>query len=192
MLFITFPLLVETPYILEIWLGEVPQHTVLFCRLVLIGGLLDGLSNLLATVAKAYGKIRNYQMVVSFVLMMNFPFSYVLLKMGYFPEITMYVYMFVSVILLFVRLHFAKSMIGMSILCYMKEALWPILKVTIASSAILLLLSNHIEASIERFVYSCLVSFIVIGIITYALGLEKSEKGYLLGMIKTRIKKRKG
>lgn len=191
MLFITFPLLIETPYILDIWLGEVPQHTVLFCRLVLIGGLLDGLSNLLATVAKAYGKIKNYQMVVSFVLMMNFPLSYVLLKMGYFPEITMYIYMFISVILLFVRLHFAKCMIGMSIINYMKEALWPILKVTISSTAILLLLSSHIEASFGRFIYSCFVSFIVIGIITYIIGLEKSEKGYLLGMIKVRIKKRK-
>ena len=47
--------------------------------------LLDILSSLFATLAKAYGKIRNYQIVVSLTLFLNFPLSYVALKVGYPP-----------------------------------------------------------------------------------------------------------
>lgn len=189
MYIVTFPLLLETTFVLDVWLGDVPEHTVLFCRLVLVGGLLDGLSNLLATIAKAYGKIRNYQMIVSFILMMNFPVSYLLLKMGYFPEVTMWVYMVVSIVLLFIRLYFAKRMVGLSPVCYLKKTLWPILKVTMVSSIILLSLFCCMPPSFSRFLFSCLMSFFVIGSIMFYLGLEKEEREYIVRMIISRIKR---
>ena len=56
-------------------------------------------SNLLAQVARAYGKIRKYQAWVSFFLLLNFPLSFIVLKLGGSPESTMYVYLGISIVL---------------------------------------------------------------------------------------------
>ena len=65
--------------------------------------LLDILSSLFATLAKAYGKIRNYQIVVSLTLFLNFPLSYVALKVGYPPFMIFVVYSIVSMLLVIIR-----------------------------------------------------------------------------------------
>ena len=187
MLFFTSPLLLETDFILNLWLKDVPEHTVLFCQLVLIGGLLDGLSNLLATIAKAYGKIRNYQILVSVLLMLNFPISYILLKMGYFPEITMIVYLFVSVCLLLVRLYLTQRMIGLSPTEYFRKALVPILYVTLSTSGILLVVQTIEFAPVLRFFISCFSSVIVISFTTLFLGMTKGERNYVFTIIKNKL-----
>ena len=75
LLFIAYPLVLEMDFILSRWLGTVPELAPAFCRLVVANALLDILSSLFATLAKAYGKIRNYQIVVSLTLFLNFPLS---------------------------------------------------------------------------------------------------------------------
>lgn len=189
MLLITFPLLLETRFILELWLKEVPQHTVLFCQLVLIGGLVDGLSNLLATIAKAYGKIRKYQIIVSFVLMLNFPVSFILLKMGYFPEITMYVYMVVSLFLLYIRLYLTKEMVNLSPIDYIKQVIYPILKVSIVCTIILFSINYILHPSLYRFFISCLTSVIVVGIISFYLGMSCVERKNINIVMKKKLER---
>ena len=56
LLFIAYPLVLEMDFILSRWLGTVPELAPAFCRLVVANALLDILSSLFATLAKAYGK----------------------------------------------------------------------------------------------------------------------------------------
>lgn len=187
MLFMTLPLLFEMPIVLDIWLKEVPKHAILFCRLILIGGMIDGLSNLLATIAKAYGKIRNYQMIVSLILMINFPLSYILLKMGYFPEVTLVVYMAVSVCLLIIRLYFAKKMVGISPMSYFREVIWPIMKVTLIASTFLYVIFDKFKFSLEGFFFFCLMSVIIVGLSIYTIGLKYKEREQLKEFLKQKL-----
>lgn len=53
--------------------------------------MCESISNPLITAMLATGSIRNYQIVVGGMQMMNFPISYILLERGYAPEITLYV-----------------------------------------------------------------------------------------------------
>lgn len=75
--------------------------------------MADCLSNLLATVAKAYGRIRNYQLAVSAVLFLNLPLSYVALKAGASPVSVYAVYVAVSLLLLVLRLWLLHKWWGM-------------------------------------------------------------------------------
>ena len=64
LLLLSLPILVNTHYILELWLKIVPEHTVLFVQLVLIFTMSESISQPLITAMLATGKIRNYQIVV--------------------------------------------------------------------------------------------------------------------------------
>ena len=58
------PLILEMPYVLKLWLKNVPEYAVLFTILALIDALIDTISYPLMAAAQATGKIKLYQAVV--------------------------------------------------------------------------------------------------------------------------------
>ena len=46
---IAIPLLVEMPFVLSFWLGNVPKYTIIFSRLVIVTAMVDTLGNPLTT-----------------------------------------------------------------------------------------------------------------------------------------------
>ena len=65
MLFISFPVLFNTEFILRVWLKEVPEHTVWFLRLVLLEVMVDTLSGTMRTAQNATGKNKIYQIIIT-------------------------------------------------------------------------------------------------------------------------------
>ena len=87
LLILTLPIFLNTNYILKLWLGIVPEHTVEFIRLILIFTLSESISQPLITAQHATGRIRNYQIIVGGLQMMNLPIAYLTLKNGTDPEV---------------------------------------------------------------------------------------------------------
>ena len=85
------PIIFNANLLLQIWLKEVPEHTTLFVQLFLIFAMGESLSLPLITAMLATGRIRNYQLVVGGIQLLNLPISYILLKLGAIPEITVVV-----------------------------------------------------------------------------------------------------
>ena len=91
LLVLTLPILFTTHYLLEIWLGIVPEHAANFVRLVLIFTMSESLATPLVTAMLATGKIRNYQIIVGGCQLLNLPLSYFFLSYGYPPEAVFFV-----------------------------------------------------------------------------------------------------
>lgn len=130
---LSVPLIFEVEAFLYLWLGEVPDHSVLFTRLVLILSLAEIISYTLITAQNATGKIRNYQIVVGGILLLNLPISYVLLRMGVFPEITVVVAIVVSQLCLAARLWFLQRMIDFPVKQFIIKVYFNVIVVTILS-----------------------------------------------------------
>ena len=86
LLLLSLPIIIETNTILTLWLKNVPEYTVIFVRLVLVFAMCEVLSGTQITALQATGNIRNYQIVVGSLQLLNFPISYLLLGKGYAPE----------------------------------------------------------------------------------------------------------
>lgn len=183
LLALSLPIILKMDYILHLWLKEVPDYTIGFCQLVLICSLVSTLSNLLAQVARAYGKIRNYQVVVSLFLFLNFPFSYIVLKMGFSPLSTMCVNIGIQVVLLFVRLRLTGKMIQMTYMNFINNVLIQVLMVTVASIILPLVVCSILNDTFVDFIYVSLVSFGSVSIATYYLGMNKKEREYILSVL---------
>lgn len=176
LLFLSLPVLLCTEYVLHLWLGQVPSHLVAFCQLSIIGACIDALSNPLSTVAKAYGKIRNYQLAVSATLISNLPLSYLLLKLGMRPESTFIVYLFISATLIAVRLILLKKMVSMNPSAYFHHVLRPIGLWLIAVLPLPLAINPLLPKNFGGLLCSTLISTICISASTYFMGLKKQEQ----------------
>ena len=176
LLLLTLPLFLRMEYVLELWLGQVPPHLTAFCRLTLLGAMTDILSNLQATVAKAYGRIRNYQLVVAGVLMLNLPLSYAALKLGAPAESVFLVYIAVSVSLFFVRLWLIRRMVGLRVRDYLRGVLLPVLRVSVVVLPLPLVAHSLLAETLPGLVGVVAVSCLSVALAVYATGLTATER----------------
>ena len=83
---IALPVMMETDFILDLWLVEVPPMTASFTRIIIIEALLNAFGGPMITSLMATGNIKWYQIVVSSSLLFIIPVAYLLLKSGYSIE----------------------------------------------------------------------------------------------------------
>lgn len=175
-LLLSLPFFFEIETILYIWLGQIPEHTILFTRLVILLCLVDTLSNTLITAQLATGRIRNYQIVVGGTQMLNFPISYILLRLGFFPEVTLIVAIIISLLCLLERLLFLRTMIELPSFKFAKEVLLNTIIVTIIASPLPAIFFFSIHDVTCRFFIVCISSVISVIVAIYFFGFNKNEK----------------
>ena len=184
LLALSLPILLETEIILKIWLKTVPEYTVIFTRLVLINVLVDSISGTLRTAAQATGKIKLYQSMVGGLLIFNLPVSYLFLKFGYSPEITLYVSISISIIAMFARLKIISPLVGLYISDYIKEVILLILPVSLAALIIPYFLRINLQEGYIRLIVIGISSIFFVGLSIYFVGLKKTEQQFLKGKLK--------
>ena len=184
-LVLSLPLMLNIDFVLTLWLGEYPEYTKIFCILILANCLVDIISNLLASVAKAHGRIRNYQLTVSFTLAMNLPLSYIALKLGLPAYSTFIVYAFVSFALLFARLYLLKRMVDFPVKSFIKEVVLPLIYIT-ALILPLPLAARYVMNGNEfiDFITTSAAAVISVMTIIYLFGLKKEEKNIIHNILK--------
>ena len=109
------PLIVEMPYILKLWLGECPESTLGFARLVLINSIVYQYSSGVMSSILAGGKIGSYQSAMSVLILSNIPMSILLLSLGLPAYSVIGGFIIIEIITLSVRLLFAKKLVGFDV-----------------------------------------------------------------------------
>lgn len=184
LLFFAVPILLETDFILTIWLKQYPEHTLNFVRLVLILSLVDSLSNTLITLQNATGRIRNYQLVVGGILLLNFPLSYACLKLGMAPESTYLVAIAVGIMCMLVRLMFVRKTAQLSMGSFVKNVVLNVAMVTAASIILPYIIHSLLPYGWGRFVIVGFVSVLASAFSILLIGCNKNERSFILSKMK--------
>lgn len=183
-LVLALPILLETDFILSLWLGHYPEHTVNFVRIVLVLAIVDMFSNTIATVQSATGRIRRYQIVIGGMLLLNFPLSYIFLKLGFQPECTMFVALFVSICCLFLRLKLLGRNIDLSVSWFLRKVVCNVLVVALFSFPIPYVLYLTIPYGWLRFCIVCILCLVFTLSSVLILGCSKSERLFIFNKLK--------
>ena len=189
-LLLILPVIFETESILKLWLGTYPEYTVNFVRLTLVVSAIDILSNTLINLQTATGKIRNYQLVVGGMLMMNFPLSYLCLKLGFSPVTVYIVAIVVAVCCLFLRLLFLRRMVEkFSMSSFLRNVSVNVLKVVLAASIIPLLVTLLMDDSWIRLLLLVPFSMVCTVCSIVWIGCSVSERSFIFGKLVFACKK---
>ena len=189
LLLLSLPVLLNTHYILVIWLKLVPEHAVLFVQLILVFAMCESISNPLITAMLATGKIRNYQIVVGGLQMMNLPVSYICLRMGAMPESVLIVAIIISQCCLAARLYILRGLIGISSIQYMKKVYFNVLGVAILAFVVPGLLSYYMQESFLSFVLITLMAMACTCIVEFYVGCTKKERTFVLDKVSKVLQK---
>lgn len=190
MCLIAVPLLVETPFVLSLWLHKVPDNTVIFSRLVIITAMIDTLGHPLSTSVNASGNIRNYQVVTGILLILNLPISYFLLKVWSYPYVVFYVSIVLSFIVQLVRIAFMKQMFGMPVSKYIREVMVKVLPIAIVSFLMGFITRRYLGDSMWSHLTVILLSVGMVMVLSWSFGINKSQREFILRLIAKRIIKK--
>lgn len=186
LLLLSMPVLINTDIILQVWLGKVPEYTSIFVQLIIINILVDCISAPLMTSAQATGKIRLYQTLVGGLLLLNLPFSYVILKMGYEPYAVIYVSITLSIFALIARLSILKTLISLPIVRYLKDVVGRGLLISITIGILYYYTYNFLLEDPGFLLKSIIISIYTLGTISI-FGFGKFERTVILSKVRVVI-----
>ena len=131
---LVLPLILVAEFVLHLWLGMVPEHTVSFLQLILVTSVLFTLSNPIIVSVHATGRLKKFQLVEGSMLLTIVPIAYLLLKVFHLPAESIFVVHFViEALTQYARLRIVLPLIRLSLGVYARQVLLPILVVTLTA-----------------------------------------------------------
>lgn len=190
LMMLSLPVIIKVDYILELWLKTVPEHTSTFIQLVLVFTMSEAISNPLITAMLATGNIRNYQIVVGGLQLLNLPISYVLLRNGCIPETVLIVAICISQCCLLARLYMLRSMIGLSPQKFIKKVYFNVISVFVISALLPTFVSRILPDNFLSFISVCILSLFATSFTILYVGCNSDERALVFKKVKN-IKNKK-
>lgn len=171
------PVLLETEYILHLWLGEnIPEHTQSFVVLVVLSSLIHVYNPPTSFVVHATGKMRAYQTISSIFSLILLPVSYFFLKHGSSAEMVFVLYFIFTVLGQALCLYILHRLIPFSIIEYLKNVIWPCILLSISAAIIPIAIHVFMPYSFARFCVVVAISMLLVIFTSYSMGLNMTEK----------------
>lgn len=185
---ISLPICLEAKYILTLWLGEFPEHTVSFLILTIILCLIQTIKSPRSTIYHAAGKLKFVNLVVGSILCMAFPIAYICLKLGASPESSFYAAIFTMAVSEVASIFILKRYIEYSAMDYALNVHGRCLLVTAISLIISVVLHDKfMEPSFVRLICTGAITTISIAITVMTLGVNNADRKLIINTVKSKI-----
>ena len=181
------PVLVETEYLLTIWLKIVPPHAVNFVRLAIIASMVNIVGKTGYTASMATGNIRRYVLWVTSVGCLAFPLTWIAFELGAPSESTYIMFIIVYIAVEAVRLLVMKGLLDFPVGKFIRDVLYKIVIVTIVSMILPIAIRLLVPLSSFRVIGSISLSVMSTIICIYLLGLTAPEKDLISETLKKRM-----
>ena len=177
MAFISFPLLIEMDFLLDLWLKEVPQGASVFCKFIILANLLGCLGEGIPNLINASGRIKAYQIVVHSVLISGLPIACVFYYFGGNMYTIVIVFCVISLINSFVKLAMLRRVVKFDVFSFMKISHFRIFLMAIPLSLFYYIKVEYVfPQSFWGHVAILFLGMFLFIIIVAFLGLDESEK----------------
>ncbi|MGQ8338395.1 MATE family efflux transporter [Sunxiuqinia sp. A32] len=187
--FLAIPVIIEMPYIMDVWLKDVPEYAVVFCRLNLFRLILNQLTVTFPTAIEATGNIRYYSYWNSLAYILVLPVSFFAFKFGA-PPYTIYLCLVFMVLGLFlIRIYFVYTICGLSLNDFFLNVVG---RCMITSTLSMLFASIPLfvfNPGIIRLVFVFVMSMVSFLIFLFLVGFQRNEKQLFVSISKSIFRK---
>lgn len=173
---LSVPLILEMPYVLQLWLKEVPDYTVAFTRLILIINLLYQFAVGLSMPIESVGRIKSLQIWVGGLHFVVLPIGYMMLKMGMTPESVFVMVAVEESVGIALRMIISRKVTGLSISGFAKDTLMPSTLSTFVLFLLCYIVQSPLHESFLRLCVICVISMVYTSIFGYRFVLNDFER----------------
>lgn len=190
-LYIIVPLMVELPFVLNIWLGRYPDETVFLTRIILLQTLITSMTRSVVMGNHATGKMKMPNLLAGSVLLLSLPLSYILFKLGVSLHTVMVITLLPWLVEAFIDVSLLKKYAGISRRIFYIRSYGVIVPLGIIMVAPLVFISSEMEQGWLRFVLNMAVSAVWGGLLVFRFGLTPHMREDVMRKVRKAIKKNK-
>ena len=185
LLIVSIPLISEMDFILKLWLKSNSHETVIFCQLMIVYVDCLALQGPITTIIQAIGKIKEYHLPVETITLMCVPVSYFFFSIGAPSYVIFYVIIGICILAQVVRIWCLKRFYPFfSVKDYVCSFLCPSLFIIcVAVISEIAIRCCNLNDSMRLFA-NCFLLPLAIIILVSLVGMNRSEKIFLLSMIR--------
>lgn len=184
------PILLQTEYVLNLWLGKVPEHSVLFTHLALTETLITSAYAPVAAVSQASGKIKYYQLIISAGFVLIFGLTCFFYYSGFPAETTYFIAIGIAAAGLFARLFELHQTVKFPVRDYLFKVILRLMATAVCAVVLpVLYVQISTDFSLFNFIFTMIISIFSISLFFWLFGLTRIEKQLLIRGIKKQIKK---
>ena len=187
--FLALPVLMQLEYILNLWLIEVPENTIVFCQLIIIHALIMSLNRPYVMAIHATGNMKQTNVTAGVILLLVLPISYILLDNGFSIITPLIIYMIATILCFMIELYYLKKWINVSVFGLFKNTLIPVTIISIISIIPVYSIVGLYENSFMKFMMVSFFSMSIVFILIYTIALNSDERVKLKTVIKNKIKR---
>ncbi len=186
---VALPILLEIPFILKVWLTEVPDFAPIFCQLCITLQLISKLTWQIGNAIRAVGDIKFYRIFGASMSFISIVVAYLLLKMGGGPTTIFYVEIVISIITGGITLIFGKNIVGIQPWKFIRETTLPVLVPFLLSLLIGIGIQYLMVDGWLRLVTVSIASMLPFSLMFWFFGIQESEKTTLRDVLNQMLTK---
>ncbi len=180
-------LVFPTKYILKLWLGIVPEYSVIFIQLIMFYSLVRSLHSPINTLFMAHGDMKQYQMTESIILSLPLLASYFCLKAG-MPYYTIFItIIFFEVVNFYFIIRLADKIAELNIKQYLRQVILPCAICTILGIICFIIKKDYFDNICGSIIIATISIAITLGIM--AAFLQPNERNKVIELIKDKLKR---
>ena len=180
---ISIPLILNMEFILILWLKNVPDYTVDFCKVLLITSLIVSMQIPFNQAIIASGKVKQLNIISAISTIIWVSFTYILLKINFSPISYYYVGMVLHTLGIIVYIYYLNFIIKLPIQDVLKKLFIPIFAVTCIAIPLPIFITYN-TAEWQALFLSCGCFFIICSVAIPFIGMNKNERMFFFQGIK--------
>ena len=184
------PILLNTEYIMELWLTIIPPQGIMFVQFMIVFCLVDCLSGPLWVTMQASGKIAMYQIVISVVWMTSLPMTYLAYRLGMPSYSLIIVTIIIGTSLLFIRALFTQRHCGIPVYQFFKDVVLTVTTTVAVALVVPVYMANFVVMTdLIKLVATTGLWIVCLSASIYIFGLTGRERAYIKQAVKKIIRR---
>lgn len=188
MTYLCVPLMSEIHFVLNLWLGIVPDYACIFTNLVLAFSVIGCMASIVMTVVEATGKIKKTSIFNGTIYILVIPITYFAYKLGAPAWVPFAYNAFAFFVGSLMNMFFMTRYIPIiSLSCYIRKTILPCFTLFMVVAFPSVILHNYMDESWKRILLSVGITVALTTFISYQCMLDKETRIKVLFIIKSKF-----
>lgn len=182
-----FPILSESEFVLQLWLGKIPPYTVDFVRLILILAIVGASSAGVVQVINGMGKIKWFKIQFAILCFSTIPIIIYYFRNNASPTVVLKLFIAVEIISRIIQLILLKLIYGYNSWHFVKQAYLRPMIIALITMCLIYLLHLFMPISNLCKIINILIVLISTLILSFYIGFSKTEQKWILRTINDKL-----
>lgn len=183
------PFVIRADYIMKLWLGDVPEHAVVFCQLAIFMSLVCAGFEVVRTSVMATGNIRKFVLFPNSAHLLLLPLCYLLNKIWNSPEIMMVFIVITYYVIYAYRLWLARKVSVFSLRVFVTVVIGPCILVGCVTGMIMYSLHLFLPYDIWGLLLLVFLNALVMIPVAFCIGMQRNDRIHMLMLVGDFIKR---